>query len=106
MHSIPVNPTRSHTDRVREEGCRGFNQGFNNFRMGSACLSSQYPDNDDLLLTAQQGRRCVPLMGLEGWPLRVLVFPFHLVSLLIHLWRPSLPQILQLGHVGRALVVA
>lgn len=66
---------------VQEGGHREFNEGFNNFRMGSACLFSQHLDNSDLLLAAQQARRCGGLVGSYideiDWPLQVLFFPFH-----------------------------
>lgn len=59
MHLIPVNPMPLHAGGYEREHIRGgFNQGFNNLRMGSACLYSQYLGNNDFFLVAQQGRCC------------------------------------------------
>lgn len=65
--------------------------------MGSVCLFRQYLDSSDLLLAAQQTRRCGGPVDscIDGidWPLQVLFLTFHLVS--SHICQYSLPQILQ-----------
>lgn len=101
LRLIPISPTPSHAAGREREDVRGLMRGLMTSGWGlRACPVGTWITTASSLQRSKAGvvedLLTLALMGLEGWPLRVLVCPFHLVPSLVHLCQSSLPQILQL----------